>query len=250
MTRTRCSGSCSRPSTPDCQDIAVDEANPTPTVTVRGVSVIRAEPDEAMLWITLTALEDGPGEALADVSTRASALAALLDELGVAKADRSTSGITVAEEFDHTQEGRRSLGHRASSGTSVRLTDPDLIGRLVAKATEDLGARIAGPRWLISLDNPVAARGGPRSSGRCPPQSGGVCRGGRRNGRPADPAERARRAGRRDALRAGCKSGVCRAHPGRAGRARRQCIDPGDLRARSRLTGRGLTRAGHGRRGV
>ncbi len=89
------------------------------------------------------------------MSTRASALAALLDELGVAKADRSTSGITVAEEFDHTEQGRRSLGHRASSGISVRLTDPDLIGRLVAQATEDLGARIAGPRWLISLDNPV-----------------------------------------------------------------------------------------------
>jgi len=133
----------------------VDEADPTPRVTVRGVGLIRAEPDEAMLWITLTALKDGPGEALADVSTRASALAALLDELGVAKADRSTSGITVAEEFDHTEQGRRSLGHRASSGISVRLTDPDLIGRLVAKATEDLGARIAGPRWLISLDNPV-----------------------------------------------------------------------------------------------
>jgi uncharacterized protein YggE len=133
----------------------VDEADPAPTITVRGVGLIRAEPDEAMLWITLTALKDGPGEALADVSTRASALAALLDELDVAKADRSTSGITVAEEFDHTEQGRRSLGHRASSGMSVRLTDPDLIGRLVAKATEDLGARIAGPRWLISLDNPV-----------------------------------------------------------------------------------------------
>jgi uncharacterized protein YggE len=133
----------------------VDEADPAPTITVRGVGLIRAEPDEAMLWITLTALEDGPGTALADVSTRASALAALLDELEVAKADRSTSGITVAEEFDHTEQGRRSLGHRASSGISVRLTDPDLIGRLVAKATEDLGARIAGPRWLISLDNPV-----------------------------------------------------------------------------------------------
>jgi uncharacterized protein YggE len=133
----------------------VDEADPAPTITVRGVGLIRAEPDEAMLWITLTALKDGPGEALADVSTRASALAALLDELDVAKADRSTSGITVAEEFDHTEQGRRSLGHRASSGISVRLTDPDLIGRLVAKATEDLGARIAGPRWLISLDNPI-----------------------------------------------------------------------------------------------
>ena len=36
----------------------------TPTVTVRGEAVLRAEPDEAMLWITLTALEGDPGRAL------------------------------------------------------------------------------------------------------------------------------------------------------------------------------------------
>jgi uncharacterized protein len=137
-----------------------DSADPdpnaaTPTVTVRGDAVIRAEPDEAMLWITLSALEDAPGPALSDVSTRSHALVALLDELGVDKTDRSTTGITVYEEFDHTQSGRRSLGHRAISRVSVRLTDPDLIGRLIAQATEDLAARIDGPRWLISPDNPV-----------------------------------------------------------------------------------------------
>jgi uncharacterized protein len=125
-----------------------------PTVTVRGDGLVRAEPDEAVLWITLSALRDRPGEALADVSARTAALVALLDDVGVSKGDRSTTGITVAEDFDHTQEGRRSLGHRATSGVSVRLTDPDLIGRLVVAATQDLDARIDGPRWLISLDNP------------------------------------------------------------------------------------------------
>ena len=94
--------------------------------------------------------------ALSDVSARSKALVAILDEVGVVKADRSTTGITVSEEFDHTQEGRRhSLGHRATSRVSVRLSDPELIGQLIAQTTEDLAARIEGPRWLISLDNPV-----------------------------------------------------------------------------------------------
>jgi hypothetical protein len=131
-----------------------DDANATPTVTVRGDAIIRAEPDEAMLWITLSALDDAPGPALTDVSTRSNALVALLNELGVAKEDRSTTGITVYEDFDHTQTGRRSLGHRAISRVSVRLTDPDLISRLIGQATENLAARIDGPRWLISPDNP------------------------------------------------------------------------------------------------
>lgn len=135
-------------------DVADPRAT-TPTVTVRGDAIIRTEPDEAMLWITLSALEDTPGPALSDVSARSQALVALLDELGVAKLDRSTTGITVYEEFDHTQTGRRSLGHRAISRVSVRVTDPDLIGRLIAQATEDLAARIDGPRWQIAPENPV-----------------------------------------------------------------------------------------------
>jgi uncharacterized protein len=133
-----------------------DSGLPPPTVTVRGDAVVRSEPDEAVLWIALDALEDAPGTALSDVSVRTTALAALLDELGVAKTDRSTTGVTVSEEFDHTEEkGRHSLGHRAVARISVRLIDPEIIGQLIAQATESLAARIEGPRWLISPDNPV-----------------------------------------------------------------------------------------------
>jgi uncharacterized protein YggE len=127
----------------------------TPSVTVRGEAVLRAEPDEAMLWVTLSALEDDPGKALADVARRSDALVAMLDELAVAKQDRSTTGVTVYEEFDHTRGGRRSLGHRAVASVSARLTNPEPIGRLIAKATTELQAQIDGPRWQIAADNPV-----------------------------------------------------------------------------------------------
>lgn len=127
----------------------------SPTVTVTGEALVRTEPDEALLGITLSALEEAPGPALADVSGRSNALLAMLDELGVAKADRSTTGISVSEEFDHTREGRRSLGHRAISRVAVRLTSQELIGRLVSQSTDALAARVDGPRWQIAPDNPV-----------------------------------------------------------------------------------------------
>lgn len=126
-----------------------------PTVTVRGQAVLRAEPDEAMLWITLTALENDPGHALADVSRRSEALVALLDELRVARTDRSTTGVTVYEEFDRTPSGRRSLGYRAAASVSVRLPDPEPIGQLITKATTELKARVDGPRWQITAQNPA-----------------------------------------------------------------------------------------------
>lgn len=124
-------------------------------MTVRGTATVRAEPDEAMLAVTLTALKDDPGSALADVARRSEALVALLDELGIPPADRSTTGVSVREEFDHTPTGRRSLGHRAASAVTARVAQVDTIGSLVTRATSQLDARVDGPRWQIAHDNPV-----------------------------------------------------------------------------------------------
>jgi uncharacterized protein YggE len=125
------------------------------TIQVRGHATVRAEPDQAMLWITLTARADAPGPALADVSSRSRTLGAMLDQLRIPGPDRTTTGVTVAEEFEHTNEGRRSLGHRAATQVALRLTDPEVIGQLVSRAAGELDARIEGPRWQIAPDNPV-----------------------------------------------------------------------------------------------
>lgn len=137
----------------------VAETNPAlgaaPTVSVMGEAMLRAEPDEAAVIVSLSALKDTPGQALEDVADRSLALAALLDELAIAVADRSTTGVGVHEEFDHTADGRRSLGHRAVSAVSVRLTDLDAIGRLVTRVTTELAARVDGPHWRIAAANPI-----------------------------------------------------------------------------------------------
>jgi uncharacterized protein YggE len=125
------------------------------TVTVTGVAAIRTEPDEAFVWVSLSRVDASPGAALADVAKRTNALAQLLDGLAIKPELRSTSGITVLEEFDHTPQGRRSLGHRAVATTSIRLADPELIGRVVASATDELDARVSGPTWRVSLTNPA-----------------------------------------------------------------------------------------------
>jgi uncharacterized protein YggE len=126
-----------------------------PTVTVRGEAVRRAQPDEALLWITLSATADSPGAALADVAQRAQALNGMFDDLEVSQESRSTAGVSVSEEFDHTSRGAPRSGHRASAVHIVRMTDSDLIGRAITRASEELRASIEGPRWYISLENPI-----------------------------------------------------------------------------------------------
>jgi uncharacterized protein len=127
----------------------------TPVVSVIGEATLRAEPDEAMVLVTLSALAETPGPALEDVARRSGSLVTALDELSIPSSDRSTSGVSVREEFDHGRAGRRSLGHRATSTTAIRLTDLELIGRVVTRATTELDATVDGPRWQIAPDNPV-----------------------------------------------------------------------------------------------
>jgi uncharacterized protein len=132
-----------------------ESASGPATVTVRGQAAVRTEPDEAILWITLSAFEQSPGQALGDVAQRSEALSGLLDELGVREADRSTAGVSVQEEFDPPSHGSRGLGHRASARVAVRLADPEVIGRAISRASEDLHASIDGPHWYVSPANPV-----------------------------------------------------------------------------------------------
>ena len=109
----------------------------------------------ALLWITLSAFEDSPDKALGDVAQRADALGSLLDELGVREADRATAGVTVAEEFDPPSRGNHGLGHRATVRIAVHLADPEVIGRVISQASEDLRGSIDGPHWFVTPGNPA-----------------------------------------------------------------------------------------------
>jgi uncharacterized protein YggE len=79
----------------------------------------------------------------------------MLDDLVIAREQRSTTGVAVTEEFGHTKDGRRSLGHRATASMSIRLADTDVIGRVMMRASDELDAQIAGPGWRISASNPA-----------------------------------------------------------------------------------------------
>jgi uncharacterized protein YggE len=142
-------------STMQTQSPAAPDRDGPATVSATGEARVRVAPDEADLWITLSALEPAPGDALADVTRRVSGLAEILDEFSVARRDRSIGGISVAEEFEHSQQGRRSLGYRATANASIRVTDAELIGRLITEATQRIQAQINGPHWQVSPSNPA-----------------------------------------------------------------------------------------------
>jgi len=125
------------------------------TVTVRGDATVRAEPDAAILWVTLSGSEESPNKALEGVAERADAFGAVLDELDVGEADRSTAGVSVAAQFDPPARGNRGFVYRATARIAVHLADADVIGKLIARASEEFQASVEGPRWYVTSANPA-----------------------------------------------------------------------------------------------
>ena len=127
----------------------------TATVTVRGAAIVSAKPDDADLTFTLSALYPTPDEALSDVAERSGALKGILSACDIPERDRITSGISVREERDWEKDHYVHRGYLARTSVIVRLSDAEVIGRLMKDAIADVDAEIAGPRWRVANDNPA-----------------------------------------------------------------------------------------------
>lgn len=128
------------------------------TITVTGRAQVSVPPDEATVTLRVDSVAATPTEALATVGEHARELFALLDELGIAPAKRSTSGVSVSEEGEHDSEGRwQHRGYRAGERLTVTVADAETVGRLLGEAVERTGARVEGPWWAVAVDNPARA---------------------------------------------------------------------------------------------
>ena len=125
------------------------------TVTVRGSAAVPAQPDRVELGLTVTALEQSAQKALAEVSARAERLGQVLEAVGVAREQWSTSGATVHEELQWDGNRQVHRGYRGNYQVVVRLGDHSLAGRLLQEAVERAAAAVAGPWWRIDPANPA-----------------------------------------------------------------------------------------------
>ena len=121
-----------------------------PTITVSGYGEVSVPPDEARVDLSVRAVAESPGEALANVAERARGLIALLDELEIPPEKRSTSGVWATDEFEPEVAGRYQAGERFTVALPM-----DRVGSLLDAATSRVEARVEGPRFVIASDNPA-----------------------------------------------------------------------------------------------
>lgn len=129
------------------------------TITVTGAARAAVAPDRALVRIALTHLAPTASAAMAEISRRGEALAILLAELGVARADWATSGVNVTEETEWRNDRSVVVGQRATASASITVrdidADSDVLGRLLRDVVDTVGGRIDSMSWVVDDENPA-----------------------------------------------------------------------------------------------
>lgn len=125
------------------------------SVVVSGTARRWVAPDRAILALGLSVVAGDAASALDAVAASSAELAAVLDRSGVPAGDRSTGGVTVAEEWEWRADTNVLVGHRASTGLSLVLDDVALIAPVLRVAVGARGAHVRGITWEVHREHPA-----------------------------------------------------------------------------------------------
>lgn len=133
------------------------ETREPPRITVTGEGRAEAVPDLAVITIGVTTQADTAAAALAENSTRLSAVLDRLRAAGVADRDLQTSGLSLGPRYDYGGDRPpRLLGYEATNQLAVRVRALDALGAILDAAVAD-GANTLGG-LSFSLADPQGAR--------------------------------------------------------------------------------------------
>ena len=120
---------------------AVEPLAPSPersyafdVISVSGYGRVVGTPDQAHMSIEVSVLDDTVAEARGTMAATTEAVLTALRDNGIADADMATSHLSIYEEFDWTESGRKSKGFRVSNGLSVKVRNIDNVGAVIDAA--------------------------------------------------------------------------------------------------------------------
>ena len=103
-------------------------------ISVSGYGRVVGTPDQAHLSVEVSVLAATVAEARETMAAKTEAVLTALRDSGITDDDMATSHLSVYEEHDWTESGRRSLGYRVSNGISVTISNVDSVGTVIDAA--------------------------------------------------------------------------------------------------------------------
>jgi uncharacterized protein YggE len=125
------------------------------SVIVCGSSRRFVQPDRGVVSLGLSVVAGDAPSALDQVSARSEVLEGVLAALGIDRLDWVTDGVSVAEEYEWRKDTNVLVGHRATTGVTVTLRDPDRIAPLLRDAVGTAKGQVRGITWQVDADNPA-----------------------------------------------------------------------------------------------
>src|SRR5687768_2144790 len=122
-------------------------------IEVSGRGRASAVPDVVRVQVAVRCDADDVSSALADASTRATALAQAARDHGVADADLRTTGTGVHPR--HDREGTTVVGYTAYQSLSVTVRDLGLVGSLVEAFAGVAGNALTVDEIRLELADPA-----------------------------------------------------------------------------------------------
>lgn len=119
------------------------------TIDVSATGTATAEPDRALVYVSVVATADDAATARERVAADANAMRDALRAAGVADEQVRSVGYSLGEEYRRDDEPRR---YRAVHRYEVTLTDLDATGAVVDLAVENGANRVESVRFTLSED--------------------------------------------------------------------------------------------------
>lgn len=118
------------------------------TVSVTGKGVVSAEPDRAVVQMTIMSRSKALDSAQAEAARVTAAVLALVDNLDIDRSKVDTTGANVRPDYrwNREKEEQELRGYIADRQMSIRVDDLDQLGRLVEGAIKAGVNQVSPPR--------------------------------------------------------------------------------------------------------
>jgi uncharacterized protein len=124
-------------------------ASTYPTVAIGAGATEEAAPDIAAINAGLSTTEPTADVAMEKNNREFAKIMAVVRKYQIDPKDLKTTGVSVGEEYDYTDEGRKPKGYVASNRLSIKVRDLNVVGALMADLVAAGANRLDGPQFAL-----------------------------------------------------------------------------------------------------
>jgi uncharacterized protein len=129
-----------------------------PIISVQGEAHLEAEPEIAVVGVTVQARDRDRRAVLDRLASRNSQVLDLIKGYGEAVEKLESRPASVYPDIRHKDRGERVAGYLGRAGAQVTIRDFTVIGELMASLADGELVTVAGPWWSLRPDSEVYRR--------------------------------------------------------------------------------------------